>query len=115
MALSDNLNALIEQLNNELKALDRELSETIELIRERINRFPENLLILIQLFATINNYVLFAKNTRRRLKETFQYLTSDADLPERDLQEAGKDLSEQLGRILEAKIIVNQIKRRLED
>ena len=31
-----------------------------------------------------------------------------------ELQEAGEDLSEQLGRVLEAKIIVNNIKERLE-
>jgi hypothetical protein len=34
-------------------------------------------------------------------------------LSDDELQEAGEDLSEQLGRVLEAKIIVNNIKERL--
>ncbi len=114
MTLPSNLNALIEQLNNELNDLDRELSQALELIRERINLFPENT-ILIQLFATLNNYALFTENTRRRVAETFKYLTTDESLSEQDFREAGEDLSEQLGRILEAKIIVNNIKRRWEN
>jgi hypothetical protein len=31
-----------------------------------------------------------------------------------DIDEAGEDLSEQLGRILEAKIVVSNIKKRLD-
>ena len=69
---------------------------------------------MIQLFATLNNYALFAENTRRRIQETAQYLSSKS-LSDEDLLEAGEDLSEQLGRILEAKIIVNSITRRLSD
>ena len=113
MTLSSELDALIKQLNYELDNLEGELSKSIELIRSRINLFPENI-ILIQLFATLNNYALFAENTRRRIQETAQYLSSKS-LSDEDLLEAGEDLSEQLGRILEAKIIVNSIKRRLSD
>ena len=113
MTLPSNINALIERLNHELENLERELSQSIELIRARINLFPENL-ILIQLFATFNNYILFAENTWRRIGEIERYL-SKKDLFDDELQEAGEDLSEQLGRVLEAKIIVNNIRERLED
>jgi type VI protein secretion system component VasA len=113
MTFPSNLKALIEQLNHEINNLEYELSQSIELIRSRINLFSENL-IWIQLFATINNYTLFADNTRRRIQEIHQYLNNES-LSDRELQEAGEDLSEQLGRILEAKIIVNNIKRRLEN
>ena len=112
MTLPSNINALIERLNHELENLERELSQSIELIRARINLFPENL-ILIQLFATFNNYILFAENTRRRINEIKRYLGQE-DLSDDELQEAGEDLSEQLGRVLEAKIIINNIKKRLE-
>ena len=112
MTLPSNINALIERLNHELENLERELSQSIELIRARINLFPENL-ILIQLFATFNNYILFAENTRRRINEIERYLGKE-DLSDDELQEAGEDLSEQLGRVLEAKIIINNIKKRLE-
>ena len=112
MTLPSNINALIEQVNHEIDNVKRELSLSIELIRSRINLFPENL-ILIKLFATLNNYILFAENTRRRINEIERYL-SKKNLSDDELQEAGEDLSEQLGRILEAKIIVNNIKERLE-
>ncbi|MGL4880477.1 MAG: restriction endonuclease subunit S [Waterburya sp.] len=113
MTFPSNLKALIEQVNDELNNLERELSQSIELIRARINLFSENI-IWIQLFATLNNYALFADNTRRRIQEIYQYLNNKG-LSDLELQEAGEDLSEQLGRILEAKIIVNNIKRRLEN
>ena len=74
--------------------------------------FLENI-ILIQLFATLNNYILFAENTRRRISEIERYLSNES-MSDDELQEAGEDLSEQLGRVLEAKIIVNNIKERLE-
>ncbi len=112
MTLPSNINALIERLNHELENLELELSQSVELIRFRINLFPENL-ILIQLFATLNNYIMFVENTRRKIYEIEQYLGKE-DLPDNELQEAGEDLSEQLGRVLEAKIIVNNIKKRLE-
>ena len=112
MTLPSNISALIEQLNYEINNLEHELSQSIELIRYRINLFPENI-ILIQLFATLNNYILFAENTRRRINEIERYLSKE-ELFDDELQEAGEDLSEQLGRVLEAKIIVNSIKERLE-
>jgi hypothetical protein len=114
MALPFNLKALVEQLNNELNNLDRELFQAIELVRERIDLFPDNI-ISIQLFATLNNYVLFAENTKRRIQETVQYLTINETPTDQAIREAGEDLSEQLGRILEAKIVVSNIKIRLEN
>ena len=112
MTFPSNINALIKRLNYEIDNLEHELSQSISLIRSRINLFPENI-ILIQLFATLNNYILFAENTKRRISEIEQFLSNE-DLSDDELQEAGEDLSEQLGRVLEAKIIVNNIKERLE-
>ncbi|MGB8701403.1 MAG: hypothetical protein WCD18_18470 [Thermosynechococcaceae cyanobacterium] len=114
MDLPSNFSKLIEQINNELDNLDHELSQTIELVRLRIQLFPGNI-ILIQLFATLNNYALFAENTRRRIQETLQYLTIDEITLDQNIQEAGEDFSEQLGRILEAKTVVSNIKNRLEN
>ncbi len=113
MTLPSNLNALIKQLDNELDNLEGELSESIEIVRFKISSFPKNM-ILIQLFATLNNYALFAENTRKRIQETVKY-SSSKSLSDEELQEVGEDLSEQLGRILEAKIIVNTIKKRLSE
>ena len=53
---------------------------------------------------------MFTENTRKRIEETFQYLTTNSGISPQDIQEAGEDLSEQLGRVLEAKIVVSNIR-----
>jgi hypothetical protein len=113
MTLPPNFNTLVQQLNDELGQLDNELSIAIKLIRERIALFPDNI-VSIQIFATLNNYVLFTENTKKRIQETIESLNLQEKVSNQEIQEAGEDLSEQLGRILEAKTIVNQIKTRLE-
>jgi len=113
MSQRSDLDTLIERVNNELNNLNLELSQAMELVRKRITLFSDNIL-LIQLFASLNNYDLFAQNTTRQIQETFKCLIIDESLSDRDIQEAGEDLSEQLGRILEAKIVVSNIKSRLE-
>lgn len=111
---NSNFNILVERINNELDNLNRELYQAIELVREKIILFPDNI-ILMQLFSSLNNYALFAENTKRRIQETIQYLAVQEIPSERHIQEAGEDLSEQLGRLLEAKVIVSNIKIRLEN
>lgn len=59
--------------------------------------FPDNI-ISIPIFAIINNYLLFADNTRRRMQATVQYITMEDELSYEDIQEAGEDFSEQLSR-----------------
>jgi hypothetical protein len=113
MNLPPNLNILIEQIDREIDNLDTELSQAIQLVRARITSFPNNI-ISIQLFALLNNYALFSENTRRRTQETISYLTTSEIISIQDIDEAGEDLSEQLGRILEAKIVVSNIRKRLE-
>jgi hypothetical protein len=113
MNLPSNFNTLVEQLNNELNNFDLELLRAMELIRERMTLFPDNI-VSIQLFAILSNYGLFAENTRRRIQETLHYLSTGENLSEQTIQEAGEDLSEQLGRLLEAKIVIGNIRIRLE-
>ncbi|WP_009633610.1 hypothetical protein [Synechocystis sp. PCC 7509] len=73
MTLPSNFDKLVEQLSNELNNLDIELYQAIELVREKIILFPDNI-ILIQLFSTLNNYAMFAENTKRQIQETLQLL-----------------------------------------
>jgi hypothetical protein len=113
MTLPSNLSTLLEQLDNELNILQEDLFQAIKLIRERMNLFPDNI-ASIQLFAVLNNYDLFVENTKRRIQEILQYLSTKDFLFETDIHEAGEDLSEQLGRILEAKIVIRNIRTRLE-
>ena len=58
MTLPSNLNRLVKQVYDELNELDNELAQAIELIRERMRLFPDNI-ISIQIFAILNNYLLF--------------------------------------------------------
>jgi hypothetical protein len=112
MNLPPNFKILVEQIDREIDNLDTELSQAIQLVRTRITLFPDNI-ISIQLFALLNNYALFSENTRRRTQETIRHISTDEMLSSTDIEEAGEDLSEQLGRILEAKIVVSNIRKRL--
>ena len=113
MSIPPELTALVEQLNQELNEIEQQIIEGLDLVRLRIDRFPNNL-ILIQIFASLNNYMLFVENTRRRIEITLDSLPQN-DPTNEEIQEAGEDLAEQLGRVLEAKIVVNSLKNRLEN
>ena len=112
MSIPPELTALVEQLNQELNQIEQEITEGLNLVRLRLDRFPNNL-ILIQIFASFNNYRLLVENTRRRIDITVDSLRPN-DPTNEEIQEAGEDLAEQLGRVLEAKIVVNSLKNRLE-
>jgi hypothetical protein len=58
MALPPNFNDLVQQIGIELNELNSVLTQSIRIVRERINLFPENI-ILMQLYSTLNNYALF--------------------------------------------------------
>lgn len=45
---------------------------------------------------------------------TFRHFSLNENISAENVREFGEDLSEQLGRIIEAKIVVNTIKNRLE-
>ncbi len=113
MALPSNFNDLVRQIGIEMDELNSVLTQSIRIVRERINLFPENI-VLMQLYSTLNNYALFAQNTQRRTQEAMQYLAATENISEENIREFGEDLSEQLGRIIEAKIVVNSIKNRLD-
>ncbi|KJH69576.1 hypothetical protein [Aliterella atlantica] len=113
MALPSNFDDLLNQIGIELNELNSILSQSIKIVRERINLFPENI-ILMQIYSTLNNYALFAQNTQRRTQEAIEYLANSENISEENIREFGEDLSEQLGRIIEAKIVVNTIRNRLE-
>jgi hypothetical protein len=112
MTVPSNLNALVIQINAEINVLEQELSKAIELIRERVTLFPGNI-VSIQIFANLTNYDLFAQNTKKRVQDIIQYIDDSKDISNQDIQELGEDLSEQLGRILEAKTVIVTIKNRL--
>jgi hypothetical protein len=103
--------ALIERLNSELNQLEQGGAEGLSLIKVRLNLFQDNAR-LVQLFAYLNNALLFAEVVRRRISYSSAILSTDT-ATEEQVREIAEDLSEQLGRVLEAKVAVNKITERL--
>ncbi|MFB2833852.1 hypothetical protein [Floridanema evergladense] len=113
MTIPSELNALIERLDQELNIIEREATEGLNRARLKLGLYPDNT-VLIQIFATLNNYVLFGEIVRRRSDYSRLILATDTVTNEQ-IQEIGEDLSELLGRVLEGKIIVNRAKNQLEN
>ena len=114
MSQFENIQILAAQVNRELEDLDGKLSLAIEMIRERLNLFGENETSL-NLFAVVNNYVLFSQNTKVRIKETLKDFPTDSAPSAEAIQEVGEDLSELLGRVKEANIVIDRIIERLSN
>ncbi len=111
MAISDEIDALILRLEQELSEVEQLATEGLNITHERLERFPNNA-VLIQIFAYFNNYMLLVENLRRRIQYS-RLILATATLEQ--VHEAGEDLSEWLGRVLEAKIGISRIKNRLEN
>jgi hypothetical protein len=112
MPIPAQLNALIQRLYNELEQLEYEVTAALNLVRIRLNLFPDNAM-LIQLFAYLNNVMFLRETLRSQLSNSEAFLETDI-ATESLIREVAEDLSEQLGRVLEAKIAVNRIRERLD-
>lgn len=106
------IQALINQLNQELDQIEAEARLGIDVARLLLVRFPNNAR-LTSLFASLNNALFFVDNFRRRIQSTVEI--SSIDLSVEAVQETGEDLSEFLGLVLDAKIMVTRTKAILED
>lgn len=113
MPIPSEITALIERLNNELDQVEQEVTQGLNITRLRLASSPDNA-ILIQLFAYLNNVILFGETLRRRIEYTRIILATDTATNEQ-IQDIGEDLSEQLGRVLEAKVGVSRVKSLLEN
>jgi hypothetical protein len=111
MTIPKEVDALIERLNSELNQVEQGGTEGLNLVRVRLNIFQDNA-ILIQLFANLNNVLLFAEIARRRISYSSAILAT-GKVTDEQVREIAEDLSEQLGRVLEAKVAVNRIRERL--
>ncbi len=94
MAMTDEINALILRLNQELKSVELFVTEGLNIASDRLERSPNNAR-LIQLFAYLNNSMLLVVFLRRRIESIRLILATDTATSEQ-LQEAGEDLSEWL-------------------
>jgi len=92
------IQALINQLNQELDQIEAEARLGIDVAQLLLVRFPNNAR-LTGLFASLNNALFFVDNFRRRIQATVEI--SSIDLSIEAVQETGEDLSEFLGLVLE--------------
>ncbi|MCL1470120.1 hypothetical protein [Argonema antarcticum] len=114
MTIPSELNALIERLNQELDIIDREARAGLNLARVSMERFPDNS-TLIQMFAFLNNAVFYVDIERGLIRDIVDNLLAEEASTDEEIREAGEDLGNKLGRVLETKILVSSVKIRLEN
>lgn len=81
--------------------------------RTKLSQFPDNSL-LIQLFAYLNNALLFVDISRRQIQSTIDSILPDR-ISAQAVQEAGEDLATLLGKVLEGKISVERVITLIEE
>jgi hypothetical protein len=113
MSVPPEIDSLIERLNQELSQSEQLAINGINLVKLILSRFPDNAR-MIELFAVLTNVLLFVEITRRRIQFTVDTISSP-NLSSEVLQEAGEDLSEMLGRVLENKMLTSRTVAILED
>lgn len=111
MTIPPEINALTKRLNQELEQIEQEATEAMRIVRVILDRFPDNA-ILIQFFASLNNFLFFVENARRRIQSIVVTISPD-DATAEDIREGGEYLATLLGVVLEARVEVRKIFTRL--
>lgn len=114
MSIPSKLNAIIDRINNELDQIEKETTESLTLARAIMVSFPEND-VLIQMFAFLNSVIFLLNIERERVNTIVESFSLSDEITSEEIQMAGEDLSTKLGRLLETKLRVNNIKNRLEN
>lgn len=114
MLVPANISSLIKRFNYELDRLDEEVRVGISLTEISLNRFPSNE-VLIQFFAYLSSSLLLVEVDRRRIQAIINNFLETDIFTDEDIQEIGETIGAELGRIIEAKLAVIEIKKRLEE
>jgi len=113
MAIPSEIEDLTTRLNEELEAIDRIANRGLEQVRLLLNRFQHQNTAL-QLFAYFNNALFFIEISRTIVRAVREKVDLDeVDLTE--IQDAGEELSNRLGRAIEIKIEAEGLMQRLEE
>jgi hypothetical protein len=105
---------LVEQLNEELNFIEQVTIIALDLTRALLRRFPDNE-TFVQFFAYLNSTLLLVETDRRQIRRIVEGLSELDEITDGIVQDAGETLAAELGRIIEAKLVVSQIKSRLEN
>ena len=113
MPIPPEIASLVKRLNTELKIIEQEATEGLNLVRPILSSFPDNVR-LIQFVALFNNGLLFVEISRRRIQAIAERLNAP-DIATAEIREVGEDLGILLGQCLEAKIRGRRILNILRD
>ena len=70
---------------------------------------------MVQFFATFSNALLFVEVEKRRIRSIIKNIELLDIVTDEDIQEVGEDLSAEMGRVLETKNLIINLKQRLEN
>lgn len=113
MTIPAEILSLVEQLAQELERIEEQANKGIAIANQLLERFPDNAR-LIGLSANLGNVLFFVDSFRNRIENIIQNI-SGTNVSSEAIQEAGEELSEFWGRILECKMSVNRSVGILED
>jgi GTP1/Obg family GTP-binding protein len=114
MLIPSEILVLVEQLNEELNFIEQVTVIALDLTRALLRRFPDNE-TFVQFFAYLNSTLLLVETDRRQIRRIVEGLSELNEITDDIVQDAGETLAAELGRIIEAKLVVSQIKSRLEN
>lgn len=107
MPIPDSIQTLIARLSQKLDRIENKAAEGLELLSILRSRFPENV-ILMQYFAYLNAILFFIATARKQIQIAIETISLD-DVPPEIAQEAGEDLGNLFGRVIEEEMRVSQI------
>ncbi|MGK7930895.1 MAG: restriction endonuclease subunit S [Microcystaceae cyanobacterium] len=113
MSIPFELQPLVTKIYNEIDEIAQETTKGLSVINSLLFYFPNNLR-LIRYLSLFNNTILFIDITRRRIEANIERISA-VDVTSEEIQEAGEDISTLLGRIIEAKIEIQQAVTILEN
>lgn len=106
MAIPPEILRLVEQLIQEFDLIEQQANKGLIIASQLLDRFPNNAR-LIGLSANISNGLFFVDSIRNRIENIIQKISGN-NVSIEAIQEAGEELSEIWGRILECKMTVSR-------
>ena len=113
MAIPPEISNILLRLNQELTTIEENATRGLSILGAALDIFPNNN-ILVQFFASLNNILFMAENYKRQIQTIVERISPDHVRTE-VVQDAGEELGDLLGRVLEAKIGMERIIDRLEN
>jgi hypothetical protein len=104
---------LVQQLTNDLDIIENRANQGLIIASQLLEHFPNNT-SLINLSANLGNGLFFANSFRTRIESIIQAISSQNEAIS-SIQQAGEDLSEITGRVLECRMTVDRAASILED